>query len=561
MLVRSSVATFFLSGRQVGGNNILTVGARWEPRGLQDNDFATALSLTSLPHYFPHPRHSADMDQSASPFDITRPGYAGPLRVFHTATNRPLSHLESRIVRAFIERAQERLVHCFDHRAALDAQAMSQVALRLQQYISQHQALISPLRRFPPEVLSEIFLHLTPRYNNDVGRDDLPIFLGGICNYWRQIALSSPRLWSTISFRVDERNGKSRCELIKLFNSRSGACLLRVDYEDNHDGEWTQDAQCCLQELMRSSNRWHTVTLRLPQIAYGFLSAIKYNLPELQLLIVEPTSTIIDDEPLVFPPCDAFAAAPQLSDMTIGSTDMIFMAPWAALERYIVGWVEDGRYIQWLGQCTRLVEVDIYFRHGAFPDVTVPAHLPCLEILSLSGAPLGLLNSLTTPVLERIEFIGYDHMDTRVYPSDLASLVARSNCQISELVLKGTLDISDVDLITCIGLLPAIQTLIIHTDIEQPSPLTDLFIKALTLPTDLNGGAYSLALQLSIVELAGSLEEGCDEELLLLMLKSRPRIYCLSVEEIELENTTKAALEQYYAEGGLRYYFSETIEP
>ncbi|KZP27623.1 hypothetical protein FIBSPDRAFT_1040140 [Athelia psychrophila] len=432
-------------------------------------------------------------------------------------------------------------------------QAMSQVALRLQEYISHHQALISPLRQFPPEVLSEIFLHLTPSYNSDVESDDLPMFLGGICSYWRQVALSTPRLWSTIDVNIKKGTEQPRCELIKLLTARSGACPLDVRYL--HDGEWTQDAQCCLQEILRSSSRWHTVSLGLPSIAYGLLSTIKHNLPELRSIIVEPTTM---DDGVALPLCDAFAAAPRLSEMTTLSTDMIFTAPWAALERYKVGWVEDGRYMQWLGQCTRLVEVDIYFRNGAFPDVTVPAHLPCLEILSLSGAPLGLLNSLTTPVLERIEFIGYDHMDTRVHPSDLASLVARSNCQISELVFKGTLDISDVDLLTCIGILPALHTLIVHTDVEQPSPLTNSFMEALTLPTDVgsNGSADPLALQLSILEFAGSLAEDCDEELLWLMLISRPRIYALDVKDIELDETSIAALEQYYAEGGLRYYNS-----
>lgn len=493
------------------------------------------------------------MDQLTSPNDITRPGYAGPLRIFRTGTNKPLSHLESRIVRAFIERAQERLARWLDDRDPLDLHDMSRVALRLQEYISQHQALLSPLRRFPPEVLSEIFLHLTPEYNSDITDADLPIFLGGICDYWRQVALSTPRLWSTVRFNVREDNEKSRCELIKLFTARSGACLLHVKYSHYRNGEWTQDAQSCLQEIMRSSSRWHTVSLYLPSIACGFLSAIKYNLPELQLLSVG--STTMDGELLVLPPpCDAFAAAPQLSDMTAEGRDLIFLAPWAGLERYAVWWVNDGRYMQWLVQCTKLVEVDIYFPHNAFPDVTVPAHLPCLEILSLTGAPLGFLNSLVTPVLDRIEFIGFEEMDTRVDPSDLASLVARSNCQISELVFKGTLSLSDIDLMTCIKILPALHTLIVHTDVEQESPLTCSFIKALTLSTDVDD---SPALQLSILAFSGSLAEDCDEELLLLMLKSRPRIYSFGVEDMDLEETTLAELEQYYVEGGLRYYLSD----
>lgn len=62
--------------------------------------------------------------------------------------------------------------------------------------------------------------------------------------------------------------------------------------------------------------------------------------------------------------------------------------------------------------------------------------------------------------------------------------------------------------------------------------------KMLTLPTDLNVIAHSLVLKISIIELAGSLAEDFDEELILLMLKSRPCMYCLDVEDISRRRYT-----------------------
>ncbi|KAJ7210216.1 hypothetical protein B0H12DRAFT_958752, partial [Mycena haematopus] len=63
---------------------------------------------------------------------------------------------------------------------------------RLASYRAQSCAILSPLRRMPPEILGEIFLWTIPalpdqRYS--------PWFLTHICCRWREIAVSSPLLW------------------------------------------------------------------------------------------------------------------------------------------------------------------------------------------------------------------------------------------------------------------------------------------------------------------------------------------------------------------------------
>ncbi|KIM76273.1 hypothetical protein PILCRDRAFT_52577, partial [Piloderma croceum F 1598] len=67
----------------------------------------------------------------------------------------------------------------------------------LQTYTHSHTALVAPIRRLPPEVLLEIFLH----YNNENNISDFqlntaPLLLGSMCSRWRAIALSTPRLWT-----------------------------------------------------------------------------------------------------------------------------------------------------------------------------------------------------------------------------------------------------------------------------------------------------------------------------------------------------------------------------
>ncbi|KIM76328.1 hypothetical protein PILCRDRAFT_36243, partial [Piloderma croceum F 1598] len=66
----------------------------------------------------------------------------------------------------------------------------------LQTYAHLHTALVAPIRRLPPEVLSKIFL----RYNDEnnvpyIRLNKAPLLLGSMCSRWRTIALSTPRLW------------------------------------------------------------------------------------------------------------------------------------------------------------------------------------------------------------------------------------------------------------------------------------------------------------------------------------------------------------------------------
>ncbi|KZP02992.1 hypothetical protein FIBSPDRAFT_685651, partial [Athelia psychrophila] len=56
-------------------------------------------------------------------------------------------------------------------------------------FVMAHKALVSPIRRVPPEIITEVFLYSAE------GNLESPIFLASICSRWRSIALSSPQFW------------------------------------------------------------------------------------------------------------------------------------------------------------------------------------------------------------------------------------------------------------------------------------------------------------------------------------------------------------------------------
>ncbi|KAF8138039.1 hypothetical protein K438DRAFT_1537299, partial [Mycena galopus ATCC 62051] len=63
-------------------------------------------------------------------------------------------------------------------------------------YVEAHQALISPARRLPLDIVQEIFIACLPTHRNCVmSASEAPVLLGRICSSWRTISLSTPRLW------------------------------------------------------------------------------------------------------------------------------------------------------------------------------------------------------------------------------------------------------------------------------------------------------------------------------------------------------------------------------
>ncbi|TRM64551.1 hypothetical protein BD626DRAFT_492196 [Schizophyllum amplum] len=65
--------------------------------------------------------------------------------------------------------------------------------------IRQYRTVTSPIRRLPTEVLQNVFLLALPDLHNALlSPEEPPLLLTRICRPWREIALATPELWSTI---------------------------------------------------------------------------------------------------------------------------------------------------------------------------------------------------------------------------------------------------------------------------------------------------------------------------------------------------------------------------
>ncbi|KAJ7849799.1 hypothetical protein B0H14DRAFT_861269 [Mycena olivaceomarginata] len=145
----------------------------------------------------------------------------------------------------------------FDELEAILAQLIprrNEVAER----VRQHRAVLSAVRRVPPELIGDIFA-LTLSDNDDASAtaNKPPWYLGHICRSWRHAALSYPRLWSYIavpSFLASKDSPLLSGIQAQLFRSASGPLDIRwpfVQDEVNSD---------LLELVLPHSNRWRSLT-------------------------------------------------------------------------------------------------------------------------------------------------------------------------------------------------------------------------------------------------------------------------------------------------------------
>ncbi|SJL02868.1 uncharacterized protein ARMOST_06208 [Armillaria ostoyae] len=97
---------------------------------------------------------------------------------------------------------------------------------RVQDMIESCQTIVSPIRRIPEDIVREIFLacwETEGEIKDSLNGKFAPFVLSKVCREWRTIALSTSRLWSTISLDFDlYRNDSMECQyLLQMFLLRS----------------------------------------------------------------------------------------------------------------------------------------------------------------------------------------------------------------------------------------------------------------------------------------------------------------------------------------------------
>ncbi|KAJ7189085.1 hypothetical protein C8R46DRAFT_1056566 [Mycena filopes] len=192
------------------------------------------------------------------------------------------------------------------YNAEIEALEKNLAALKLDQhtlesYTSGCRSVYSPVRRLPTEVLVEIFdlsEHTPGEEMERITKLHL-IRLSQVCFCWRNIAMDTPRLWSTITIDATIWPGcvqspATMLDRIELVLKRGGKFPLNL-YIITDPTQPTQ--QPLLELLSQHLRRWQSLWIDLPPESLRFLAGAKAQLPLLESLTLigqgsEPTPSI-----------------------------------------------------------------------------------------------------------------------------------------------------------------------------------------------------------------------------------------------------------------------------
>ncbi|KAJ7816828.1 hypothetical protein B0H13DRAFT_2459561 [Mycena leptocephala] len=299
------------------------------------------------------------------------------------------------------------------------------------EHIRQHCAIISPVRRVPPELICEI-LALT-LLNNDVENEhstrNPPWYLGQICRPWRHSALSFSPLWSSItvpSLLYSRQTGVMPTIEAQLL--RTANAPLDIYWTGIHDVDPRVSDL-----VLRHCTRWRSLCLQPARRLFrdsgllDWLLPLNGHLEQLQNFEVNNAARIT-----AIP--DIFSTAPNLRQVFLTGKNFEsspeIKIPWGQITHYR-GTYSPRHQLKILAAAPNLLECAIgltefqNFDTRASPVVVLP-HLRRLCVQTPD-----LLPNLTAPVLQ--ELCGVS--STRQTIPLILSFIHCSSCTLQKLAL------------------------------------------------------------------------------------------------------------------------------
>ncbi|KAJ7369005.1 hypothetical protein DFH08DRAFT_832934, partial [Mycena albidolilacea] len=292
--------------------------------------------------------------------------------------------------------------------------------------VRQHRAVLSAVRRVPPELIGDISA-LTLSDNDDAAgatANKPPWYLGHICRSWRHAALSYPRLWSYIavpSFLAFKDSPLLSGIQAQLFRSASGPLDIRWPFvQDDINSD-------LLDLVLPHSNRWRSLTFDpgAYSSATNCLGPVNGRLDQLeQLKAVHCSAMTIPD---------IFSITPNLRRIIL--TDEFFSdspriaIQWGQITHYKGSYTRE-RQRDILRTAPNLLECVLGF---SGTDVDHLSHISMITVPHLRRLCLtkpNFLSNLTTPLLEDLCVFNVDSA-ARVLPPFLH----RSSCTLKRLSL------------------------------------------------------------------------------------------------------------------------------
>ncbi|THU90870.1 hypothetical protein K435DRAFT_246391 [Dendrothele bispora CBS 962.96] len=423
-------------------------------------------------------------------------------------TNHAASRAETEHILEFLRLPEQELQNVNEEITRLDTllNALRSRREKLVSYIHKHRQLLSPIRRLPAEIIAELFTFCLPATHPPT-RDlsEPPLLLTLVCKQWREIALSTPCLWSALHIYIphsrvsDENFLERRKNGIKQWLERSGNLPISLSlthrcpsYDpDNQESlfqHYSKDSplSSLMECLIEYSPRWKNLSLSVPDGALRLIGAV----PPEKLGILQRLFVNTPNYPRSLPMRGlekSFAALlvrlPRLTSLHIREHSMLQFQSgfqWSKLTELSVLPRDYTDYdsmlyfpdiMRLLSQTPglRVCKVVIRLDRLNVSPAEYRVTLPLLRDLTLLFSnnyepPLAWAQSLTTPSLAKLTIStvwGYDNIVAThpFFRELLLKLLGDSSTSMETLHIAITMPLPD--LVCCLQLIPRLRSLII----------------------------------------------------------------------------------------------------
>ncbi|KAJ7612983.1 hypothetical protein FB45DRAFT_842915 [Roridomyces roridus] len=272
-----------------------------------------------------------------------------------------------------------------------------------------------PILTLPAEITSEIFIQFLPthlKFTPLIGPYS-PAFLLQICHQWRDIALGTPALWSSIQVDFYDRRmslHNQKLERLELWLRRSGNCPLSIQISDAPLDTETASIPSTkfVEAIMRQALRLQHVEIEVP---YEGLRGLTGSMPMLRSVLVGPSDTMPPDTTPSQTAVPVFMLAPNLKKVVLSTifNPFTITLPWSQLTTLTAElYIPQAIYV--LCQTTALETCKLtiygYDDPGTAHPVASPLHLRSLSLYWGDGRPddslVALVNALTLPALDSL---------------------------------------------------------------------------------------------------------------------------------------------------------------
>ncbi|KAF7371151.1 F-box domain-containing protein [Mycena sanguinolenta] len=396
-------------------------------------------------------------------------------------TNEPPDDSDSEFVCSVILEADVRLA-CLDDEISKLQDKLTQLQderASLSKYLTRNKAILSPLRRMPPELLGEIFSWTLPSMKEIWARKhylaDSPWVLSHTSGSWRMVSLSIPSLWSRVAIDYSLEEEEYSLPLVEAQIRR--AQNLKVHFYASRESDSHRQRQM-FEVLSKHSLQWEELSIGITSDMVPLLAALCGQLSSLKRLWIQWDDGEAENLEGAVQSINCFQTAASLVEFGFCNQSNFgpVSLPTHQLTRIqLDGPWEDHRGV--LKLAPNLIEARLRFENYDEPQAEL---IDLLHLRRLRLSNPKALDNLRAPALEELSFWVPPNQ-----PPDVQAIQAftdRSACPLRRLSLGGFPDAqTTIQMLQKFAFIIELVIIIDDPDAEQE---IDLLISSLTISQD-----------------------------------------------------------------------------